>query len=351
MRKSNLMGGAAILVLTILVGIGLWKTTGSIHELRAVVVRHPEGIMGTACTLAAVVGPKDEVRAEAAIAEAESVLRGIEARMSIWLADSEISRFNAADEGREVALSAETVEVLRAARAALDATGGAFDVTCRPLIELWRRSGEAHRLPTDEELERARASSSWALIQLTDSGAVKRAAAARVDLGGIAKGYAIDRAVDVLERAGLVGGLVDVGGDLRCFGRPPEGVRWRVEIKDPFGPGRLVEIRLPGGAMCTSGNYARFVEIEGKRYSHIIDPRTGRPASAVPSATVTAQTAMEADIWATALSVLGPPGLKVLAEADEALLILGSARDYHIRCTEAFRSLLQNSALEMVLED
>jgi thiamine biosynthesis lipoprotein len=148
------------------------------------------------------------------------------------------------------------------------------------LVDVWRRAGTRGVRPSEAELDEARASCSRDHIELTDSGSVKHSDDARVDLGGVAKGYGIDAAVRVLAAADVLGGLVDVGGDLRCFGSDPDGGRWRVEIKNPFGGGPLAHLRVGDAAVCTSGNYARFVEIEGRRYSHIIDPRSGRPAGA-----------------------------------------------------------------------
>ncbi|MHC4180866.1 MAG: FAD:protein FMN transferase, partial [Planctomycetota bacterium] len=221
---------------------------------------------------------------------------------------------------------------------------GAFDVTCRPLIELWLAAGERGVVPDQSEVAAARAASNWELFELTDTGATKRRATARVDLGGIAKGWAIDRAADVLRRADLSGGMVDVGGDLVCFGRPPQGESWPVTVQDPLGPGDLAKLRLPGGAVCTSGGYARFTEIAGKRYSHIIDPRTSRPADAALSVTIVADTAVTADIWATALSVLGPEGLEKLPNAVEAMIMMGTRDDHQILYTPGFADLLEEPA-------
>ncbi|MFW5844876.1 MAG: FAD:protein FMN transferase [Planctomycetota bacterium] len=138
------------------------------------------------------------------------------------------------------------------------------------------------------------------------------------------RGYAIDQAVAVLQAAG-VNGVVDLGGDVRASGLRSDGEPWRVQIRDPFRPEVLMEVAVSEHAVCTSGNYARFLEIDGHRFSHIIDPRSCWPADAVPSATVIAPTAMQADIGATALSVLGEEGLTLLPEGCEALLVLGSA--------------------------
>ncbi len=348
MQKDRLIGGLLILTLIVLVGVGLWKTSGRqapdrIATDRIAVVRRCRAVMGTSCTLAAVVPPGEQAHAEEVLQEAEAVLRRAEARMSSWLDDSEIGRLNAAEAGEEVPLSPQTLEVLRIARRANVQTGGAFDVTCRPLVELWREAGKRGVVPSQSELAAARAASNWELIELTDTGATKRRATARVDLGGIAKGWAIDRAVDVLRRANL-GGMVDIGGDLVCFGTPPAGDGWPVEVKDPLGPGHLATLGLPSGAVCTSGGYARFIEIGGKRYSHIIDPRTGRPADAALSVTVIAADAVTADIWATALSVLGPEGLEKLPDGVEAMMMVGPEEDHQTVCTDGFHELLEEPA-------
>jgi thiamine biosynthesis lipoprotein len=298
--------------------------------------------MGTSCVLAAAAEPGQQAHAEGALREAEAAVRAVEIRMSRWLADSEISRLNAAEAGEHVPLSAETFEVLRAARDAHVRSKGAFDVTCAPVIELWRDALARGELPSEGELAQARAASGWQQIELTRVAAVKRHAAARVDLGGIAKGYAIDRAAEILRQAGLAGGLVDIGGDLLCFGKPPTGDAWTVDVQDPFAEGCFARLRLPdGGAVCTSGNYARFREIAGKRYSHILDPRTLRPADAAASVTVVAADAVTADVWATALSVLGPEGFDRLPEGVEAMLVTGTGSDFEVHGTPGLGSLLE----------
>ena len=341
MQKERLIGGIVILAIVVLVAVGLWQLGAQRGPGRVALVSRPQRVMGTSCTVAAIIAHPERARAEESLAQAEIALRSVEAQMSGWLADSEISRFNAAAAETEVPLSPETLDVLRIARDAAEQTGGAFDVTCRPLIELWRRAAQRGSLPTKQELADARAASGWQLIELTDRGAIKRAAGARLDLGGIAKGYAIDRAGSVLRRAGLSGGLVELGGDLLCFGEQAGGQAWPVDVNNPFGTAPLARLRIAGGAVCTSGNYARFVEIAGNRYSHIVDPRSGRPADVAASVTVIAPSAVVADIWATALSVDGPEGFAKLPDGAEALVVVGSKDNYRITCTPGFRALLE----------
>jgi thiamine biosynthesis lipoprotein len=325
-----------ILALAILVGVGLWKTSGGSGPEFVAVVREPEGVMGTSCRLVAVVRRGEEAEATEGLRRAQAELSRVEALMSNWIERSEISQLNSAAADEHVPLSSETLTVLQTARQATHDTDGAFDVTCRPLIELWRETATSGRLPSQGAIRSARDASGWSHFQLGDHGAEKTLAPARVDLGGIAKGYAIDRAVEAMQASGTVGGMVDVGGDIRCFGRPPTGETWTVQIRDPFKRGVLGEFQFDEGAVCTSGNYARFFEIGNRRFSHICDPRTGQPADSAASVTVVAPDAVTADIWTTALSVLGKDGFANLPDGAEALLIIGDADDHQTARTDAF---------------
>lgn len=338
--RRRLIDGGVVVTVMVLVCIGLWQTRRQRVHRWTTVVHQPRVVMGTTCTLAVVVPNRERACAEDALRKAETALRTIEAQMSTWLTDSEISRFNAAGMDEEISLSPEILRVLRTAREAAADTGGSFDVSCRPVIELWNQAGDRGVPPTESQLASAREASNWDLIELTDQAAIKRVASACVDLSGIAKGYAIDRAAEAMRQAGVAGGLVDVGGDLACFGRRADGEFWPVDVRNPFKPGRLAQIRIREGAVATSGNYARYVKIAGKRYGHIVDPRTGRPTEAVQSVTVVAPTAVTADIWATALSVLGPKGFERLPDDVHALMIVGSKDDYQMISTAELRDML-----------
>jgi len=300
----------------------------------------PHAVMGTQTTLTVVLGASEKARARRALGDAEGALRDVEAKMSSWLDSSELSRFNAARAGTLTPLSAETLQVLTAARKLAADSSGAFDVTCRPIIELWKHARKTRTLPAAAALADARKQSRWEDIELRADGAVKQSATACVDLGGIAKGYGIDRAVEALIASGAAGGLVDVGGDVRCFGRRDKGGPWQVGVRSPFTSDASIfaVLAVRDRAVCTSGNYLRYAEIGGKRYSHIVDPRTGWPVDAAPSVTVVAKTAMTADAWATALSVLGPAGLKLLPadEGIEAMIVEGGPEDYRIYYSGGF---------------
>ncbi len=327
-RTTKLAGWIALTAIVVLTAIALWQTSGSGPDLsRVAVLRAPQGIMGTTCTLVAVVPRGHEADAQRGLEAAEQALREVDALMSTYLESSEISAINNAPARTLVPVSVQLRSVLLFSRDTWIASDDAFDVTCQPMFDLWRRAGNEGNLPDRAEMEAARLASSWDDFEVLEAGVRKICASARLDLGGVAKGYGIDRAFEALTSAGCDGVLVDVGGDLRIGGCDSRGDPWRVTIRDPFGGSVWVSFDLDQGAVCTSGNYERFIEIDGVRHSHIIDPRTGRPADRLPSVTVLAADAMTADAWATALSVLGPDGLGRLPRDVEALLVEGDVED------------------------
>jgi len=286
-------------------------------------------VMGTRATVVAI-GPQ-EPDARRAVEAVFTELTRVERLFSRRDPASEISRVNRDAAKRPVVVSLETFTLLQAAVRAAQQSGGTFDITVGPLIALWKRAGKLNRLPTTDELTAVRKRVGWQKLKLDPEARSVRFAVEgmRIDLGGIAKGYGIDRGLAVLKRFKLIAGLVDVGGDMAVFGAPPGQAGWRVGVQNPFGSGLVTRLVVRDGAVATSGNYFRFTTIRGKRYSHILDPRTGRPADAAPSVTVVAPTAMEADWLATALSVEGLSGVARLIKPRpgvEAMLILGTAQ-------------------------
>ena len=284
--------------------------------------------MGTSCRLLVMLDYRESQRAEKILDKAEFQLRYIESLASHWIEASELSRFNQATPGA-FEFSKVNWEILQASKEAFEQTEGAFDVTCRPLIELWKRASEQGVLPDADAIAQARAQSSWNLIELdaSERTAVRHAESAAVDVDGIAKGYAIDAALQAMVAQDVEGALVDVGGDVRVYGHSARtSGGWRFQIKNPRSDGMLGEFVMAGeGAVCTSGDYARYREIEGKRYSHIVDPVSGYPTEQVPTVTVVAPNALQADVWATALSVLGRRGVELLPAGVEAHLLMREA--------------------------
>ncbi|HLG31007.1 MAG TPA: FAD:protein FMN transferase, partial [Candidatus Brocadiales bacterium] len=189
--------------------------------------------------------------------------------------------------------------------------GGAFDITCGPLCKLWKEVGKSGILPTNEALEKILSAVGYEKINLD---AEKQAlsfqqAGMELDVGGIAKGYAVDEAIKVLKGHGIESALVEAGGDLYTMGTKPGGELWRIGIQDLNHPDNaetfLGKLKIKDCAVATSGDYQRFVVINGKKYSHIVNPLTGWPVENVPSVTVIANDALTADALATALSVMG----------------------------------------------
>lgn len=265
-------------------------------------------------------------------------------RLSRFDPTSDVSRLNGAPAGTAVPVGEDTWRVLEVARAAFERTGGVFDVTVGPLMGLWRRAAERGRPPTEEELAEALARVGFDKVQLLPQGrkVVLTKPGMSIDLGGVAKGYIVDEAVEVLRRLGTKSALVDAGGDIRVLGRRGDGQPWRTAVRNPATEDGLpfpAVLAVADRAVVTSGNYARYVEIAGRRYTHIIDPRTGRPETEVASATVIGPDAASADALATALTVLGPRrGVQLIDSLPgyECLIITGRAAEQRLTRSSGF---------------
>ncbi len=289
--------------------------------------------MGTTYTVKVVAKTRDAQSNEAkkalrALVQAE--LDAVNAAMTTYDPDSELSRFNAGPANTAVELSAATIEVLRVARDVAGRSDDTLDVTVGPLVDRWGfgAAGELKTPPTDEELAALRAHVGSAHVVLDEEAATLRKdhPQTRVDLSAVAKGYAVDQVVAALREQGFDDGMVEVGGEVRVFGQTETEQPWRLAIERPDESDRKIYevLRLQDQAMATSGDYRNFSVVDGRRYSHTIDPRTGRPIThALASVTVVTSDCAHADAWATALNVLGPEhGPKVAAENGLAALFL-----------------------------
>ncbi len=291
-------------------------------------------LMGTIARIVAVAGHRDI--AQKGVDDAFASLRQIEALASIYLGDSEIAKVNTSACFEPVNVSDPTFEILQTAVDYGRLTNGAFDVTVGPLIEVWQTAADANRAPDPSQLEKALAKVGFKKIHLDPNNKTVRLGAEgmELDLGGIAKGYAIDRAIAALKEAGAEGGMVDVGGDIRCFGTPADGKKhWLIGLQDPDlskTEQNLLVLKLGDAAVATSGDYRRFVLIGDERHSHIIDTHTGQSAAKLSSATVITEKAVDADALATAVSVLGPEyGLKLIDSLEDTeAIIISPAPDY-----------------------
>jgi thiamine biosynthesis lipoprotein len=251
--------------------------------------------------------PDDEAAFAAASAGFDRVL-ALEAVMSDYSPQSELSRLcgrAALPDAGPIPVSADLFDVLRRAQRISAASGGAFDVTVGELTRLWRSARRENRLPAPEAVRDAlqRVGYSHLVLDEADRTVEFTAPGARLDLGGIGKGYAAVEVARVLQRRGVTRYLIDMGGDL-LLGQPPPGQPgWRIEVE---APGRPLILTLANQAIATSGDTERFIEVEGVRYSHILDPRTGLGLTTRVHVAVVAPNGTDADALASAVSVLGP---------------------------------------------
>ncbi len=256
---------------------------------------------------------------DAAFARVEEISRVF----SVYDSRSEVLRLvRQAPMCEPVAVSRELAKVLDYSLCLSRQTEGAFDVTVGPLTRLWRRARRLRELPAEERLAQARAAVGSHLVEFDRDEQTVRLLAEdmRLDFGGVAKGYAADEALRVLRERGLNRALINAGGDLR-LGEPPPGERgWRVGVA-ALNPGDPPEeiLELADCGVATSGDAWQFVEIEGQRYSHLIDPRVGVPIGERIGATVLAPSAMKADALASAVMVMGPEqGIALVDQTSEA---------------------------------
>ncbi len=293
-------------------------------------------VMGTFSRV--VVIARTERAANACIQAAFDVQDRVNALMSYQREDSELNQVNRRAFDEPVAVDPMTFEVLQQAVRFSRLSDGAFDVTVGPLMDLWQKAGESNETPTPEALAEARAKVGYDKLILDEAKKTVRFAVPgmRIDLGGIGKGYAVDKAVEAMVQRGALGGMVDLGGNIRCFGKPPQGQEyWRVGLQDPNvapdqigGSKPLLVLALTNESVATSGDYRRFVKVHGEKQSHILDTRTGKGASSLVSDTIIAPDATTADALSTAVNVLGPEkGLALIERLPdvEAILIPADA--------------------------
>jgi len=279
--------------------------------------------------------------ARGALTDLQQCFEQLDQLLSTYREDSQLSQVNRRAHLEPVFLNTLTYQVLAKALDYSRLTGGAFDITVTPLIDLWKRAEQENRLPSPQEITSVRRSISYQHIQLSgpENPSVSFSqAGVKINVDAIAKGFVVDQALAALDRPGILAAMVDIGGEIACFSRDNCEKIWLVGIQDPYAQENdnplyekpLWKIRLKNAAIATSGNYRHYVKIDGKMYSHIIDPRTGQPAQTLPSVTVIAPTTMDADALATAISVLGPDeGLKLIESQPgvEAFLVVGTSEN------------------------
>ncbi len=262
----------------------------------------------------------------------------IDRLMSSWRDDSEIERFNTAPAGTPFVLSPENAELMARSRDIWRLTEGAFDPALGAVIRLWGFGGAAKRttVPAAAEVEAALRDSGWGHVTLNGRTLSKDRAGVRIDLNGIAQGYTVDRIFGLLEAAGYSRALVEIGGEIRVGDPPPGAEAWQVGVDSPdaSGDGSLAAtLSLTHAAVSTSGTYRSGFVVDGIEYSHILDPRDGRPIrNGMVMATVVAPDATTTDGLDTALMVLGPEkSLALVATLPGVDCLLVARRDGALR--------------------
>jgi thiamine biosynthesis lipoprotein len=285
-----------------------------------------EKVMGTHLTMVAYTSDShDEAALRAAFAKATAEIRRLEALMTTWREDSEISRINAAAGKRPVAVSPETLAVIEKSVWMSERSEGVFDITFEAMHGLWKFDQDLEEnVPPKAAVEAARKLIDFRKIKIDKAHhtVMLDKAGMRMSLGGIAKGYAVDAAGRVLTGEGVGAFLVQAGGDLYVKGRKPDGSRFRVGVRDPRGAGLddyFARLEVEDHAFSTAGDYERGFVKDGRRYHHIIDPRTGYPATASRSVTIWAPDAFTADAIDDAVFILGPDKGLVLVESLEGV--------------------------------
>jgi thiamine biosynthesis lipoprotein len=290
--------------------------------------------------------------------QVEKTLADIDRQMSTYRPDSELSRFNKAPAGDWFTVSPATAEVTAAAQEISKKTGGAMDVTVGPLVRLWHhgppssasRGIRKPRLapPTDSEIAATLKVVGYKKLRVRrEPPALKKEVEGlEVDLSSIAPGYTIDQLAELLEKHDVQNYMVEIGGEIRADGAREDGKPWRVAVERPAAGPRELYVALPlrNAAIATAGDYRKFFVFDGKRYSHVIDPSTGRPVEhELSSVTVVADTCMAADGWDTPLLVMGAERGAQCAEKNNlaALFLWNEGDDVKSKATTGWRERIE----------
>jgi len=285
-------------------------------------VRLTGGTMGTTWSIS--IADSGDRDLEALHLEVMQSLAGLNAAMSTWDSDSEISQFNQMPAGC-MSISPAFAGVVAASLDISQATDGAYDISLSPLIDLWGFGAEGEVVaPTEKQVAELLAQTGYQNLDVEERNLCKRFDDIQINLSSIAKGYGVDVVADLLKEQGIENFLVEIGGELFASGSK-NGEPWRVGVENPASQGgqsAILALPLENQAVATSGDYRNFFVLDGKRYSHILDARRGRPIhNQIASATVIADSVMLADGWATALMTVGSERAVEIAD-EQGLAIL-----------------------------
>ena len=298
-----------------------------------------EMVMGTLVEIKAVTGSRSAEEVDYAVDAAFDSVRHVDLLMSNYRDDSEVSRINRYAAQEPVSISPETTEAIGKALELARESDGAFDVTVLPLLEIWGFAKDREKtVPSQEQIDEKLRLVGYKLVELDRANRKIKleAQGVGIDLGAIGTGYAVDVAIKSLISHGVDSAIINAGGDIYCLGEKTPGKGWRVAVTDPTTEnGLLGYVELKDKAIATSGDYRNYFIADGVRYSHILDPRTGRPSMQGPhSVTVVAGSCTYADGLATAVFVLGrEEGLRLLEKLPDAEALIVSGDKDHLEIT------------------
>jgi len=303
------------------------------------IITESQQMMGTIVTIEIVGSGPD---AQGAINSAFDEIDRVEKLMSTYDPKSEISILNT--EGKLNNASEDFIYVIKQSLYYGDISSGAFDITIKPILNLWKSKISADEFPTGQDINETLLLVNYSNISINDDTVSFKTQGMSITVDGIAKGYAVDQAVAVLKNSGYSSGFVNAGGDGMYFGTKPDGTKWNVGLRNPEDKSEsVVVMEILDMAVATSGNYERYFN-ESARLSHISDPRTGISSEGLLSATVIASSAMEADTLATAVFVSGPDnGLEIIENTEntecflitpEGQILTSSGFDSYLSTTE-----------------
>ena len=286
-------------------------------------------------------------QSEEAVAAAAAEIQRLDALLSVGSASSEVTRLNSEGGGP---VSEDTGRLLTAALELYRKTGGLFDCTVYPLMELWGFPTKAYHVPTETELTAVLPLADMSRVRF-DGQTLTLAEGQQIDFGGIAKGYASQRVVEIFQSFGVKSGMVYLGGNIQVLGTKPDGTDWRIGVQDPQGGnGYPAVVEAKDVAVVTSGGYQRYFEEDGKRYIHILDPRTGTPAeSDLLSATVVSPNGTLADALSTAAFVMGLEGAVSYWQTHNGFELILIAGDGAVYITEGLENAVETPGERTVL--
>ncbi len=311
MKKSGLISSGVIVVFVVLF-LGL-KNHGA-DSLQS----QTRFLMDTFCTIKV---PGD-IEVLKSIEKALDRIEEIDRKFNILNPESPLYDFNNND---TPITDEEIIDLVEVALQVCEKSDGAYDITIYPIIDLWGFFSDSPSIPLKETIDDLLIETGYQNLKIVDGTLVKINKKVKIDLGSIAKGYAISEALEVLKQAKIESALIDAGGDIYALGKYNDKP-WKIGIKNPRGEGVIGALELSDMAVVTSGDYERFFEEDGIRYHHIIDPRTGYPTNELASVTVISQDMALADAWSTAIFVLGKErGLKTVENIKSIQTLLVSA--------------------------